>query len=132
MKTVLVVETEGSQGASLAAMLSDEYLVATVNRVHQALRFIEEQRVDGIVLELSGACGDGMAVLLSHVAGMRPKPGVVLLTSVNEAPRAVKAIKLGGDEYLVKPCDRGMLRTAVRRALAGRPHDVGTRTRAVR
>ncbi len=125
MKTILIVEGDACQRASLMRTLGREYLIAAVSRVRDAISFLEQLKIDGVVLEIAEASGEAIAVL-SHVAGMRPRPRVVVLTTLDQPAKAVKAMKLGVDEYLMKPCDPKTLRTAFQRVLADRPHDAGT------
>jgi DNA-binding NtrC family response regulator len=126
MKTILVVEGDACQRESLAAALAGEYLVTAISCVRDAISVLEQHKVDGIVIAMDGSPGDGI-VVLSHVAGMRPRPQVIVLTTLDQPAKAVKAMKLGVDEYVVKPCEPEALRIAVQRALAGRPEDCGSR-----
>jgi DNA-binding NtrC family response regulator len=126
MNTILIVEDDASRRASFVTALAEEYLVAAVSRVHDALAFLEQHKADLVIFQMPGANGEGVAVL-SHVAGIRPRPQVVVLTTLDQTAKAVKAFKLGADEYLIEPCDPQALRTVVQRALADRPRDAGTR-----
>ena len=125
MNTILIVEDDASRRASFVTALAEEYRVAAVSRVHDALSFLEQHTADVVIFEMPGTNGEGIAVL-SHVAGMRPRPQAVVLTTLDQPAKAVKAFKLGADEYLIEPCDPEALRTVVERALAGRPRDTGT------
>jgi DNA-binding NtrC family response regulator len=106
--------------------LTEEYVVVAIGCTRDAISFLGRHRVDGIVLAMENDNGDGVAVL-SHVAGMRPKPQMIVLTALDQPAKAVKAMKLGVDEYVVKPCDPETLRTAVQRALRDRPKEPDSR-----
>jgi two-component system OmpR family response regulator len=124
MNTILIVEDDARQRASFVAALAEEYLVTAVSHIRDAISFLEQHKADVVVFEMAWANGEGVAVL-SHVAGMRPRPKVVVLTNLDQPAKAVKAIKLGVNEYLIKPCAPEALRTAVQRALADRLHNIG-------
>ena len=119
VNTILIVEDDARQRASFVAALAEEYLVTAVSHIHDAISFLEQHKADAVVFEMTWANGEGIA-MLSHAAGMRPRPKVVVLTTLDQPGKAVKAIKLGVNEYLMKPCAPEALRLAVHRALADR------------
>jgi two-component system response regulator AtoC len=116
VETILIVEDDGCLRASLATALGGEYQVRAVDGGTAAVNFLRENTVDLILLDMVMAEGDGLTVL-SHVAGMSPRPRVVVLSVLDEVRKAVKAMRLGADYYLVKPCDLERLKTVLRHTM---------------
>ncbi len=73
-----------------------------------------------MVLDMVMAGGDGFTVL-SQAVGSDPKPRVVVLSVVDQVDTAVKAIRLGASEYVIKPCNLDELKSALQRGASG-PH----------
>jgi DNA-binding NtrC family response regulator len=123
MQTILIVDDDSELRSSLATALADEYAVHAVSSGSAAVRFLEETAVDMILLDMLMAEGDGFTVL-SHTAGLDPRPRVVILTVVDQVDKAVKAMRLGASDYVVKPCHLDRLRNVLRRALNAVPSPV--------
>ena len=123
VNTILIVEDDGCLRSSLATALADEYAVHAVSSGSAAVRFLEQRPVDLILLDMVMAEGDGFTVL-SHTAGLAPRPPVVVLSVVDRVDKAVKAMRLGATDYVVKPCHLERLRSALRRALYSVPSPV--------
>lgn len=119
MQTVLIVEDDAQLRTSLAAALTDDYLVKSAGSGREAIGFLRESMADVVLLDMVMSEGDGFTVL-GHIAGMSPKPHVVVLSVLDQIAKAVKAIRLGANDYLVKPCDLHTVRTAIRQALPDR------------
>ena len=116
--TVLIVEDDECLRTSLATALANEYMVRTVGGGLEALRFLKQNTVDLILLDMVMSAGDGFTVL-AQVAKMSPKPQVVILSVLDQVGTAVKAMRLGADDYLVKPCALNTVREIVRKVLGG-------------
>lgn len=120
MRTILIVDDDSCLRMSLATALADEYTVHAVSSGSAAVRFLERNSVDLILLDMVMSEGDGLSVL-SHTTGLNPKPRIVVLSVVDQVDKAVKAMRLGASDYLVKPCALGRVRSVIRRALAAAP-----------
>lgn len=90
--------------------------VASIPEVKEALAF---GRYDVVVTDLILPQGDGMEVL-RHTKEHYPGIEVVVITGLDKVDPAVRAIKSGAAEYLVKPVAPEVLQHAVNRALATR------------
>ncbi len=100
---LLVIEDEEKTAAYLKKGLSDNGFVVDVSHdgnegLHLALRL----DYDLIILDVMLPGRDGWAVLsdLRHVGCRAP---VIFLSAVNEVRDRVKGLRLGADDYLVKP-----------------------------
>ncbi|WNG36104.1 diguanylate cyclase [Archangium minus] len=120
MARILLVDDE-----KMARTLYGDYLrgvghevtaVAAISEVKEALAF---GRYDVVVTDLILAQGDGMEVL-QHTKAHYPGIEVIVITGLDKVDPAVRAIKSGAAEYLVKPVAPEVLQHAVNRALATR------------
>jgi diguanylate cyclase (GGDEF)-like protein len=120
MARLLLVDDE-----KIARTLYGDYLrgvghevtaVASIQEVREALA---QNPYDVVVTDLILHSGDGMEVLRhtkEHYRGIE----VVVITGLDKVDPAVRAIKSGAAEYLVKPVAPEVLQHAVNRALATR------------
>ncbi len=86
---------------------------------HEALRLIQEKEFTLALLDLSmpGMSGEE---LLEAFRQKHPEMPIVILTAFNDAETAMRCIRAGAHDYLVKPIDKDRLLTTVRRALETR------------
>ena len=116
MHTVLILDGDMATRTLLASALADEYLVRAVSCPSDAISFLRQNPVDLIVMEVGTDDSGGLSVL-AYVAGMHPQPQVVIHTAQTHLDKVVKLMRLGVTEYLVKPADLEVIRSAVRNAL---------------
>lgn len=83
--------------------------------VHAALSAGE---IDVVLLDLRLAAEDGMSLLEQIRA--RSSSEVIMLTGHGTVPSAMRAMRLGAADYLLKPCDLDELELAVARAVETR------------
>jgi DNA-binding NtrC family response regulator len=81
----------------------------------EALLYLSQREVTCILLDLVMP-GMGGEVLLSKVTRDYPEVPVIVITATNDAETAVRCMKAGAFDYIVKPVDRTKLVTAVKRA----------------
>ena len=84
---------------------------------HQALRAIEVQNFDVVLLDLRLPGTSGMD-LLQQIKQRRPETEVILMTGFSSVPSAVQAMKLGAYDYVSKPFNLEELRLLLQRAAA--------------
>jgi two-component system, OmpR family, phosphate regulon response regulator PhoB len=102
---ILVVDDEPDISALVAYHLAREsYRVRTAASGPEALRAVELERPDLIVLDLMLPGMSGLAVLeeLRRRAEMQEIP-VILLTARREEPDRIAGLRLGADDYVAKP-----------------------------
>lgn len=117
MQKILICEDDGCLNASLVAALANEYEVRAVTDGAAAVDFLDKHEVDLVLLDMVMPERDGFSVL-SYVAGMEPKPRVVVLSVLAQVSKVVKTMRLGASDYLVKPCDLNRLKRVLRRTLS--------------
>lgn len=100
---LLVVEDDGQLGpwlqAELAGALGGADLVATLD---DAFAAITVRQFDLIVIDRRLPDGDGIG-LLTRLIQLHPRPGILILTALDEPNDIARALDSGADDYLVKP-----------------------------
>jgi two-component system OmpR family response regulator len=114
--TVLVVEDDATMRQSLAAALSADFRVQAAGSGAEAKALLRRLKPDAVLLDMVLPDGDGFAVLAT-VEGVSPRPQVVILSALDQVTKAVKAMRLGASDYLVKPCGLDRVRGVINDAL---------------
>lgn len=119
--TILVVDDEKEYLNLLKSILEDEGYknVLTLDNPHKVLRTIQENKVDLILLDVYMTDLNGLDVL-ENISHQNPQIPVIMVTAVDELEIALKAIKLGAYEFIVKPIDTDRLFLTMARALEKR------------
>lgn len=100
---VLLVDDEDLIRASLALDLAEAgYQVTAAAGGEEALARFAEVGFDLVITDLLME-GMGGLELLRRLREMAPEVGVIILTGYGALPSAIEAIRLGADDYLLKP-----------------------------
>ena len=117
---ILLVDDEES---ILKAMKKDfeleGYEVMTASCGEAALEMNKSQQFDMIVTDLSMPGMDGIKVL-AEAKKQNPDIGSIILTGYGDMTSAIEALRLGADDYLLKPCDTEELLLRTSRCLKNR------------
>ena len=102
-RRVLVIDDEPRVRETLSEILSDEgYAVTSVETGAEGLRRIVEERFDLVFLDVWLKDRDGLSIL--EAAGDRlARLPVVMISGHANVETAVKAVRLGADDFLEKP-----------------------------
>jgi two-component system cell cycle response regulator len=120
MANILLVDDEKVARALYGDFLAGAgHEVIAVGSVPEAREALSKQPFDLLVTDLILPQGDGME-LLGHVKTTQPTVEVLVITALDKVEPAVRAIKAGATDYLVKPIAPEVLSHAVSRALAQR------------
>ena len=114
--TVLVVSDDVAWAERLVGALAHDYVVRAARYPAEALHFMAHDHVHAIVLDLPGSGQEGL-IVLSRARCLRPRPHILVLSDAKQPAQAVKAMRLGASDYLVKPCGPGAVCTAVEEML---------------
>jgi two-component system response regulator RegA len=119
--SVLVVDDDQRFAITLAAALARRGYVAHVaHDAAAALATAQSQQPAAAVVDLKLGSDDGLA-LIEPLRRAHPQMRIVVLTGYASIATAVKAIKLGADDYLAKPVTAGAVAAVLeRRATGGR------------
>ncbi|MGZ6080450.1 MAG: diguanylate cyclase [Myxococcaceae bacterium] len=120
MATILLVDDEKVARTVYGDYLAEAgHTVTCVGSVAEARAALALHAIDLVVTDLILPAGDGMDVL-QHTRERYPGVEVVVITALDKVDPAVRAIKNGAAEYLVKPVKPEALNHAVNRALMTR------------
>jgi DNA-binding NtrC family response regulator len=114
--TILVVDDEHGVRQSFYMVLKDEFNVLLAGSGNEAIDIFLKNAVDLILLDILLPDSGGLD-LLEKLKEMDPNTEIIMVTAVKEIQTAVKAIKLGAYEYIVKPFIVDEVIILIRRAL---------------
>lgn len=97
----------------------DVWTVETAGSADEALARFEKGGVDLVVTDLVMPGTDGLA-LVAALRDREPDLPIVVVTQREDVRPAAEALRLGVDEYLLKPVDRDTLRVSLERAAEAR------------
>lgn len=106
--TLLIIDDDEDVLLSAKLLLKKKYeQVITRNNPKDINQLISETNIDLIVLDMNYRIGfndgkEGMYWLI-HILSINPKMVVILMTAYGEVELAVKAIKLGAFDFILKP-----------------------------
>jgi DNA-binding NtrC family response regulator len=103
----------------LRILRNDEYQLEAVQDGLEALRKIDDNHYDIVILDIMMPKIDGLEVL-RRVREGHPDIDVIMITGLSQIETAVKSMKLGAFDYLPKPFDPDELKLVVHRALERR------------
>ncbi|MEJ2726099.1 MAG: sigma-54 dependent transcriptional regulator [Deltaproteobacteria bacterium] len=100
--TILVVDDENGIRQSFNMVLKDKFNVLLAESGQQAIDLFNRNTVDLILLDILLPDINGID-LLEKLKTIDPNPEIIMVTAVKEIQTAVRAIKLGAYEYIIKP-----------------------------
>ncbi len=117
-KNILIIDDEQHLLDSLSLTLEAAGFtsVQTCNDSRQALQLLYERSYGAILLDLFMPHFSGETIL-GEICAEYPLSPVIIVSGTNELETAVRCIKNGAFDYLVKPVEAERLTTTVRRAL---------------
>lgn len=119
-KKILVIDDEESLRTFLAIMLKKEgYDVVLAENRSQAGRVLERGVFDAVITDVKLPDGDGIEIL-RHVKSASPETVVIVMTAFSSTETAIAALKLGAQDYLIKPFDVDEVKIVLRNALEQR------------
>ena len=117
---ILIVDDEESVAITMQAILEmDGHDVATAASVGDATRLLQATEYDLVLSDLRLDDGDGLQIV-GEARRVWPESVCIILTGYASLDSAVKALREGAYDYLVKPCDVEELRLTVQRGLERR------------
>ncbi len=114
---IVVIDDEVNAAAALETLLrEDGYEVARANDARGGLLLLEKTDPDIVLTDLRMPGLDGIE-LLAKIKEVRPETLVIIMTAYGTVKTAVKAMKLGAEDYLSKPIDVEELEVILQRTL---------------
>lgn len=104
-KTILIIDDELSIRMLLDNFLGKTYNVSTSNDGLEALKLLEEGNMpDLIVADIQMPNMDGYELLQKiKESGFFKKIPIIMLSGIESSVERVKCLKLGANDYIVKP-----------------------------
>lgn len=117
-KRILAVDDTAIVLTRISNTLRDDYEVITVNSGTRALRYLEQEKPDLILLDIQMAPKDGIETL-QEIRNMKERADipVIMLTGVEDRDIVLKSAKLGICDYILKPFSSEELLSRLHRAL---------------
>ncbi|HSQ58866.1 MAG TPA: sigma-54 dependent transcriptional regulator [Acidobacteriota bacterium] len=118
--SVLVVDDEFSMRDSLVHWFEkDGYRTGSAENAVEALRRLEEESWDAILLDIKMPGMDGLE-LQRRIHEVDPELPIIMITAFASVESAVQALKAGAFDYVTKPIDPDELSHLVQRAVERR------------
>ncbi len=113
---LLLVDDEIPFITNLLKLLSRRgYEVSTAYDGESALRLLQEQEFDVVILDQNMPGKDGISVL-KDLKAIQPHLEVIILTGFSSIDKALKGCELGAYDYVSKPIQLGDLEAKIRQA----------------
>ncbi len=117
-KPIIVIDDEESIlfAVDTALRMGGFNNIATYSDSSKALEVLQSHGADVVLLDLNMPHQDG-ETLLPKILAMLPEVPVIIITGTIDVDTAVRCMKVGAFEYIVKPVDNNRLLTAISQAL---------------
>ncbi|MFN2456179.1 MAG: HD domain-containing phosphohydrolase [Pyrinomonadaceae bacterium] len=113
---VLVVDDEPEIRDVLYELLSDDYDCSTAASAEEALEQFRTGKVDLVISDIMMSGMSGLE-MVPHVHAHSPDTVVVMISGVQTIESAIRTLRVGAFDYIMKPFDLRQVQAAVRRAL---------------
>lgn len=120
MSRVLIVEDSPDLRFTLAAIVRREgYQVLEAGAGGEAVDLLHQQIVGLVYLDIGLPDGNGIS-LIREIREIAPDADIVMLTGRNDADSAVRSLKAGAVDYILKPFDLIEFKHSLARIMQGR------------
>ena len=115
--TLLVVDDELGARQSLEVILEDDYRVLSAMNGREALKILQRETIDLVLLDVNMPNMDGLEVL-EKIKEQDEEIDVIMVSALNLARKAVDAIKSGAYDYITKPYEPEDILSTVNRVIS--------------
>ncbi|MFB3885879.1 MAG: sigma-54-dependent transcriptional regulator [Thermodesulfobacteriota bacterium] len=115
--TLLIVDDELGARESLEVILEDEYQLRSAESGQEAMKILQKEPVDLVLLDVNMPDMDGLTVL-RKIKEQDEEIDVIMVSALNQARKAVDAIKLGAYDYITKPYEPEDILSTVSRVIS--------------
>ncbi len=116
-KSILLVDDEIIILNSIGKDLRQEnYQVTQAESGEEAIELLQSNNFDLVITDLSMMRIDGIQVL-EEAKRLNSLTAVIILTGYGDMESAIKSLRLGADDYLLKPCEHEDLLIRIKRCL---------------
>ena len=120
---LLIIDDNAAVRATLRLLLSDEFEeVTTIENPSMISTLSRPGSYDAVLLDMNFDCGaldcsDGL-FWLEHLKSLPNPPAIVVITAFGDVDIAVKAMKLGAEDFITKPWDNDQLIEKLKKAIS--------------
>ena len=115
--TILIVDDEFSIRDILSQRLTEKgYKCTIASDGNSALRKLDAHEFDLALLDITMPGKSGTDVL-REIQARYPDTAVIMITAIADVETAIKLMKMGAYDYIIKPLDLNMLATSIDRVL---------------
>jgi signal transduction histidine kinase len=118
-ESILIVDDEEQVRNLFAASLGDTYECSVASSANEALDLLSLSQFALVITDMMMPGRNGIE-LLRETKARYPDTSVVMVSGIDRPQRLRDALRLGADDYLIKPCDIDTLLISVERALERR------------
>src|ERR1700690_2200865 len=105
MIRILLIEDNPGDARLIKEYLSDVKNTAfdfkSAERLHDGIEILENEFVDVVLLDLKLPDSEGLGSF-DQIFAVAPSVPIIVLTGLNDETTAIKAVKMGAQDYLVK------------------------------
>jgi DNA-binding NtrC family response regulator len=113
---ILVIDDEPPLHEAIQELLGDDYDLRKATDAESGMAALRTERFACILLDLTMPGMDGLT-FLQKLRERDARTPVIVLTATRTVQTAVRAMRLGAEDYLTKPWEPDALRLAVSRAV---------------
>jgi response regulator RpfG family c-di-GMP phosphodiesterase len=113
---LLVVDDEPEIRAVLRELLTERYECSVAASAEEALQLLRHQHYTLIISDIMMPGMSGLE-MIPHVKSIAPETLVVMISGVQTIESAIKALRAGAFDYIMKPFDLRQVEVIVRRAI---------------
>ncbi len=113
---ILVVDDEPEIREVLCELLSGDYECLVAASAEEALERLRGERFDLVISDIMMSGMSGLE-MVPHVRARSPETVVLMISGVQTIESAIKTLRVGAFDYIMKPFDLRQVEVAVRRAL---------------
>lgn len=118
MKHILIVDDNKTNLMSAKTVLSDIYKITAVTMGAQALKFLENNSCDLILLDINMPEMDGFEVLQKIQENEKNSQiPVIFLTADNDAETESRCLEAGAEDFIAKPFVAAVMKSRIHRIL---------------
>ena len=115
-KSILIVDDKMGVQESLCLILKPHYEVLTAADGHEALRFIQKEKIELVTLDLKMPGLSGIDVM-REIKKIRDDVEIIIITAYGTPTNASESIYFGAGDFILKPFDVFDITVKVKKSL---------------